>query len=61
MSNAEAESCPSCGSTELLHELRDPAPPTDAAIAPRETFGHWIVCRKCGHQWPADEPLRATV
>lgn len=51
-----AEVCPSCGSTDLIHELRDPPQPTGAATPPRESFGHWIVCQACGQQWPADEP-----
>ena len=54
MSATDPDRCPSCGSTDLVETLRDPAP-TGGTIPPRETFGHWIECQSCGHEWPADD------
>lgn len=47
-------SCPSCGSTDLIESLRDTFPEA-GTIPPPHTFGHWVVCQSCGHQWPANE------
>jgi hypothetical protein len=46
-------SCPCCGSTRIVVELRDPA--EMAPETPREAYGRWLVCEACEREWPDDE------
>jgi DNA-directed RNA polymerase subunit M/transcription elongation factor TFIIS len=48
------ESCPKCGSNRLVFELRDPARVLEGT-PPRESFGAWTVCERCGHEWPSHD------
>ena len=55
MSATDPDRCPSCGSTILVESLRDPAP-TGGTIPPSETFGHWVECQTCGHEYEYERP-----
>lgn len=56
-----APCCPRCGETEgVWLVLRDPAEPaTEEKPPPRETFGQWALCERCGNEWPVEDEGRA--
>lgn len=44
--------CSDCGSDKIALEFRDTWFDTDPV--PREAYGMWLVCTKCGHSWPEE-------
>jgi DNA-directed RNA polymerase subunit RPC12/RpoP len=48
--------CPRCGSRELLFVTRDSWPTPEQPIPPRQSFGEWVVCGACNHEWAAPDP-----
>lgn len=45
--------CTRCGSDQIALEQRDWF--GDEPVPPREAYGPWLVCTKCGNSWPDDE------
>lgn len=55
MANGHDEACPGCGSADLAVELRDPVMPADGSLPPPRAYGAWVVCQRCGREWPDPE------
>jgi hypothetical protein len=50
--DAAFEVCPHCGSRDLVHEHRDAVAEPDGTPPPLEAYGEWVVCGRCGREWP---------
>jgi ribosomal protein L37AE/L43A len=46
--------CEQCGSTKVAFEFRDWFGDYTESVPPREAYGLWRVCTKCGNSWPEE-------